>query len=79
MKSEDKLIRTFLSVPVPIQVGSKKNMLYSTLDEKFQVNWVKNNNLHLTIKFLDFTKESAIPELLIEIEKITSKIKPFNL
>ena len=43
------------------------------------MNWVKNNNLHLTIKFLDFTKESAIPELLIEIEKITSKIKPFNL
>ena len=24
MKLEDKLIRTFLSVPVPIQVGSKK-------------------------------------------------------
>ena len=79
MKLEDKLIRTFLSVPVPIQVGSKKNMLYSTLDEKFKVNWVKNNNLHLTIKFLDFTKESAIPELLLEINKITSTIKPFNL
>ena len=79
MKLEDKLIRTFLSVPVPIQVGSKKNMLYSTLDEKFKVNWVKNNNLHLTIKFLDFTKESAIPELLIEINKITSTMEPFNL
>ena len=79
MKLEDKLIRTFLSIPVPTQVGLKKNMLYSTLDKKYKVNWVKNNNLHLTIKFLDFTKESAIPELLIEINKITTTIEPFNL
>ena len=47
----EKLKRTFLCFPVPFEVRSKKNMLYSTLEESpAQINWVKNENLHLTLK-----------------------------
>lgn len=79
MMIEDKLLRTFISVPVPKQVGTKKNMLFSTIDQKSTINWVKNENLHLTIKFLDYTKESEFPKLINEIKKITMNINPFNL
>lgn len=79
MKIEDKLIRTFLAIPVPKQVGFKKNMLFSTIDKKSTVNWVKNENLHITLKFLDYTKESDFPKLLEDIKKITLINKPFSL
>ena len=57
----EKLIRTFLCFPVPLEVRSKKNMLYSTLEgSPAQINWVKNDNLHLTLKFIGYTNESYI-------------------
>jgi len=79
MKIENKLVRTFLAIPVPKQVGFKKNMLFSTINEKSTVNWVKNENLHVTLKFLDYTQESEFPKLLEEIEKITKNTTPFKL
>ena len=43
----EKLLRTFLAVPVPRDVSSKKNMLYSTLENvDGDINWVKNAQLH---------------------------------
>lgn len=76
----DKLMRTFLSIPVPFEVGSKKNMLYSTIeDSKGNINWVKNANLHLTLKFLGNTPESSFQMVIDSVEKITKDIKPFNL
>jgi len=76
----EKLLRTFLSVPVPREVGSKKNMLYSTLETvDGDINWVKNIHLHLTLKFLGHTPESTIDKVIENIEKITPNIKPFDL
>ena len=57
----EKLIRTFLCFPAPMEVKSKKNMLYSTLeDSNAKINWVKNHNLHLTVKFIGHTTESSV-------------------
>ena len=76
----EKLLRTFLAVPVPREVSSKKNMLYSTLEHTDgDINWVKNAQLHLTLKFLGHTPESSINDVIDQIEKITPVIKPFNL
>ena len=76
----EKLLRTFLSVPVPSEVGSKKNMLYSTLETvDGDINWIKNFQLHLTLKFLGHTPESSIDNVIEHIEKITPNIKPFGL
>ena len=75
----DKLMRTFLSIPVPFEVGSKKNMLYSTIeDSKGNINWVKNANLHLTLKFLGNTPESSFQMVIDSVEKITKDIKPVS-
>ena len=76
----EKLLRTFLSVPVPREVSSKKNMLYSTLETvDGDINWVKNAQLHLTLKFLGHTPESSIDNVIDHIEKITPDINPFDL
>ena len=76
----EKLLRTFLAVPVPRDVSSKKNMLYSTLENvDGDINWVKNAQLHLTMKFLGHTPESAIIDVIDHVEKITPNMKPFDL
>tara|TARA_B100000579_G_C22696118_1_gene787477 strand:+ start:118 stop:696 length:579 start_codon:yes stop_codon:yes gene_type:complete len=76
----ERLIRTFLCVPVPVKTNSIKTMLYSTIDNsKFKINWVRNSNLHLTIKFIGQTPKSSLKEIIYDISNITSNIKPFNL
>ena len=76
----EKLIRTFLSIPVPQEVRSKKNMLYSTLEESpAKINWVKNIQLHLTIKFLSHTPESMIKKIIDRVQSVTSASKPFDI
>ena len=76
----EKLIRTFLCIPVSSEVKSKKNMLYSTLeDSPAQINWVKNTNLHLTIKFIGHTPESSFTDIIKEIKSVTEICKPFSL
>jgi len=76
----ENLIRTFLCVPVSKEIKSKKMMLFSTVDgSKSTIKWVKNSNLHLSIKFVGQTPESSLKEIIYNVASITSNIKPFNL
>ena len=76
----ERLIRTFISIPVPKDVRSKKNMLYSTLEgSPSKINWVKNEQLHLTIKFLGNTPESLFDGIKTEILQVVSNLRPFEL
>ena len=76
----DRLIRTFLCFPVPSEVKSKKNMLYSTLEDcPAKINWVKNENLHLTLKFIGHTRESYIPKIKDSLKGVIGDQKPFQL
>ena len=55
-------------------------MLYSTLETvDGDIHWVKNAQLHLTLKFLGHTPESSINNIIDHVEKITPNIKPFDL
>ena len=76
----EKLLRTFLCFPVPLEVKSKKNMLFSTLQySSSKINWVKNENLHLTLKFIGYTRESHIPKIINMVNNVTSSYNPFHL
>ena len=76
----EKLLRTCLAIPVPRDVGSKKSMLYSTLDNvDSEISWVKNAQLHLTLKFLGHTPESTIEDVIKIVNGITPSLKPFDL
>ena len=77
---KNKLVRTFLSIPVIEDIKLKKNMLYSTLEEsKLTINWVRNSNLHLNVKFIGQTPETSIGKIIECLSKITSSIKPFSV
>jgi len=55
-------------------------MLYSTLETvDGDINWVKNAQLHITLKFLGHTPESSINDVIDHVDKITPNIKPFDL
>ena len=55
-------------------------MLFSTLqDSSSKIKWVKNENLHLTLKFIGYTKESDIPKIINSVNDVTANFNPFNL
>lgn len=77
---EKKLLRTFISIPLPHVVKSVKQMLTSTFEtDRVKIRWVKHNNLHLTLHFLGFTPEDDIPMIEKEISDVISDLKPFDL
>ena len=79
----DKLMRTFISIPVPNEVKSKKNMLYSTLENSpSNISWVKNEQLHRTLKYLSYTPETSFDNIIIDKksnENIDEFIFSYNL
>ncbi len=76
----NNIVRTFLSIPVKNDIKSKKNMLYSTLeDSKSTINWVRNPNLHLNVKFIGQTPEKSIKKIIESVSRITSRIRPFSV
>ena len=76
----NKLVRTFISAPVPDRVKKVKQMLFSTLEgEKVNIKWVRNIQIHLTLKFLGFTPETDINRLKKVIATVTTKFEPFEL
>ena len=77
---KNKILRTFISVPVPNSVKNVKQMLTSTCeDEKVDIRWVKHNNLHITLHFLGYTPEKEIPQLKRMLSKIIKSQKAFDL
>ena len=77
---KNRLLRTFISIPVPNSVKNVKQMLTSTCeDEKVVIRWVKHNNLHITLQFLGFTPEKDIPEVKEVLSEIIKSQKAFDL
>jgi 2'-5' RNA ligase len=74
------LIRTFIAVPVPDRVKRVKQMLFSTLEnEKVKIKWVRNMQIHLTLKFLGFTPDRSVNRLKLILANVIAKYEPFDL
>jgi len=56
-----RLFRTFLSVPIPSEISRLQKTLKSTINEtRSKISWVKDGNIHLTIKFIGDTPEDEV-------------------
>ena len=65
---KNKLLRTFVGITAPSEVGNIKQMLLSTMEnDKADIRWVKHSSLHLTVKFLGYTPESDITSLCLSL------------
>ncbi len=77
---KEKLVRTFFSIPVPEQVRSVKNMLYSSMkDNNGEVKWVRDYQLHITLSFLGHTPTDAIKMIKTVTKDIFCNHKPIEL
>jgi len=64
-----RLIRTFLSVPIPNTVHSLRDGLQNTVTAHgAKVKWIRKGNIHLTLKFIGDVPED-------DVEKISHTIK----
>ena len=76
----ERLMRTFLSVPVPLSIKSLKHMFYSSMkDNPGIINWVRDTQLHLTLSFLGYTPESTIHKIIEYVQPVTCQFNPMEL
>ena len=74
------LIRTFVAIPVPNAVFGLQDQLRSVISEKFgRIEWIKNDRLHLTLKFVGDTPESSFKPIQDELEKISKTTETIQL
>ncbi len=71
--------RTFISIPVPSRVLGIKQMLVSTFSDPADVKWVKNINIHLTLKFLGDTQDDSITKINQVLSKIADRTPTMEL
>ncbi|MDT7041082.1 RNA 2',3'-cyclic phosphodiesterase [Candidatus Nitronereus thalassa] len=73
-------LRTFLAIDLPsslhLAIEQKQNQLKSVLPG---INWVKSDNLHITLKFLGDTPESQIDDLRQIVEQAVKGTLSFVL
>ncbi len=71
-------LRTFLAIDLPSEmhktIAQKQESLRRELP---QINWVKSENLHITLKFLGDTPEGTIDELKQVVQQAVKNISPF--
>ena len=63
-------MRTFIAITLPENVKSAVAKIQMALKkERFHINWVKPENMHLTLKFLGDVKKEAIPGIIDAMKK----------
>lgn len=73
-------IRTFLALPVPDHVKSYfMQMITPIRDKADKINWVKPENIHITLNYLGETESDKIEEHATRIESIVNKTMSFTL
>ena len=73
-------IRTFLAFPIPKEIkGYFKNMLEPISNKEDTINWVKRENIHITLNYLGETDSDKIEEHASHIESVVHEFPPFRL
>ena len=76
----EKLIRIFISVFVPKEIVNIKEMLKTTIDTRgIKIRWVKDGNMHLTLKFIGNTTEESIDSINNAIYDVVKDTPFINL
>ena len=75
------LIRAFIAVELPAELKKELTGLEIQLKKNSPpvIKWVDPNSIHITLKFLGETLDSAIDELLLAMEESVQDIFPFQL
>ncbi len=78
----DGPIRAFIAVPLP---GALRRAIAQGVDELRsrpggdRVRWVREENLHVTLRFLGNIDPDSVPSLLARVREQTAREEPFEL
>ena len=76
----EKLIRIFISVFAPKEIVNIKEMLKTTIDTRgIKIRWVRDGNMHLTLKFIGNTTEESIDSINNAIHDVVKDTPFINL
>ena len=73
--------RTFLAISIPCsaEFPAMVERLKKNLQHEKYINYVKTNQIHLTLKFVGDTPEDDIPAIIEACQKVAKKHKPFTM
>jgi 2'-5' RNA ligase len=72
-------MRCFIAIPLPSETHQELSQIQSQLKEtEADVKWVKNDNIHLTLKFLGDVKEEKIKIISKELRGVANKSTGFE-
>lgn len=73
-------VRTFIAVETSAAVRQRASELVELLSTSgAKVSWVKPQNMHLTIKFLDEVRWNAIADVTAAVQHAAKTVEPFEL
>lgn len=73
-------LRTFIAIDLPDDIRGRMHAAISSLDHgSREVNWVKPENIHITLKFLGNTEPGTIEKIKEAIGSSVAGIKPMLL
>ena len=76
----ESLLRTFISVSLPKGIVNIKKMLQSTIDSKgVEIKWVRDGNMHLTLKFIGHTPEVSVEDINKTLKSVTEDFSSISL
>ena len=76
----ESLLRTFISVSLPKGIVNIKKMLQSTIDSKgVEIKWVRDGNMHLTLKFIGHTPEESVEDINKTLKSVTEDFSNISL
>ena len=76
----ESLLRTFISVSLPKEIVNIKKMLQSTIDSKgVEIKWVRDGNMHLTLKFIGHTPEVSVDDINKTLKSVTEDFSSISL
>lgn len=76
----DRLLRTFISVPVPESVLILQQRLKTLVPiSSGKIKWVRQSQIHLTLKFLGHTPVEYIPKIQDLLTSCLDGIRPIEL
>lgn len=79
---ETSTVRIFFAIALPDEVKQAIIQLTSVLKKQLMplhLSWIKDNNLHITLRFLGETPQQKIPQLVDAVKTALQNIKPFNI
>ncbi|MBC8228711.1 RNA 2',3'-cyclic phosphodiesterase [bacterium] len=80
MKLRQETIRTFIAIEIPDEIQAKLVEIQTELAKfMLRVSWVKQSNIHLTLKFLGDIQANQVESINSVLQSVAESHSPFDM